>query len=132
MKLTQENLKEIIKKELEALAEEDSRRSPGYGLPKPRPTREPPYKPYHVASEAPSPSESEIAPDDLVAYSGSAIEEALARITDCQDMIEQLLSTEGSGAFMAFSTRARMVHDALEDLLERHAIAAREYGRFKE
>ncbi len=47
-------------------------------------------------------------------------------------MIEQLLSTEGSGAFMAFSTHARMVDDALEDLLERHTIAAGEHGRFGE
>jgi len=71
--------------------------------------------------------------EDLIGLSGKAIKEAIAKIEEVQSLLAALTDEPHKvGEFVALRTRARMVDNALEDLLERYTIAVGNAMRWRE
>ena len=109
MKLTKHRLKQLISEELDLMAETNGG--------------------HYERSESDPATEL----DDLIELSGRAIKDAIAKIEEAQSLLAALTEEPHKvGAFVALRTRARMVDNALEDLLERYTIAVGEALRWRE
>jgi len=120
MKLTKHRLKQLISEELDLMAETNGEGSQ---------LREGGYAGHYERSESDPATEL----DDLIELSGRAIKDAIAKIEEAQSLLAALTEEPHKvGAFVALRTRARMVDNALEDLLERYTIAVGEALRWRE
>ena len=70
--------------------------------------------------------------DELIELSGKAIKDAIAKIEEAQSLLAALTEEPHNvGEFVALQTRARMVDNALEDLLERYTISVANAMRWR-
>jgi len=118
MKLTKHRLKQLISEELDLIVEtngEEGGKTTSFDL----------------FDRSPRGPATEL--DDLIDLSGKAIKDAIRNIEEAQSLLVTLTEEPHKvGAFVALRTRARMVDNALEDLLERYTIAVGEALRWRE